>query len=263
MCMCITRDGGDCTCQAMRILDENGNYSMDQLRSVDKDWFTDTMSGTAWEILDSAMDIEEPDAAHIISIALNRKSASALVTGHMEIMRTLVALCEPHPKSHEVPFEPVKVKLIQLFGSVVDSPAFVKAYELVLKSGGSTSPTFQDLFNWADYVVDEEYRKWRPDSYQTFALYPAEFPNIVKMHLKHVWSQKPQPGSTICIAPTSLAHRLKADSKYAWRNLANDIEDVSRNLPKFGLAMMSKNDQVRSQRRRRTKQLLSGIPNWK
>ena len=65
------------------------------------------------------------------------------------------------------------------------------------------------------------------------------------MHLKHVWSHKPQPGTTTCIVPASLARRLKAYSKYAWRNLAHDIEDVSRNLPKFGLAMMSKNDQVK------------------
>ena len=49
---------GDCTCKAKPILDENGNYSMDKLRSIDNDWHTAIMGGNEWEILDSAMGIE-------------------------------------------------------------------------------------------------------------------------------------------------------------------------------------------------------------
>ena len=128
------------------------------------------MDGSDWEILDSAIDIEEPDAAHIISVALKRKNAPDLVTGHMEIMRSLVALCEPNPRSHEVPFGPVKKKLLELFGRDVDQPGFEAAYKLVVLSGGCDSPTFKDLFNWADYFVDEAFRTLPLESYSTFAL---------------------------------------------------------------------------------------------
>ena len=99
---------------------------------TDNEWHTAILAGSDWEILDSAIDIEEPDAAHIISVALNRKNATALVTGHMEIMRALVALCVPNPSSHEVPFDPVMKKLRYLFGNVVDSPALIYAYKLSL-----------------------------------------------------------------------------------------------------------------------------------
>ena len=115
---------GDCTCKAKPILDEKGNCSLDKLGIIENDWYL-AVIGSDWEILDSAIDIEEPDAAHIISVALKRKNAPALVTGHMEIMRSLVALCEPNPRSHEVPFDPVKKKLLELYGSDVDHRGFV------------------------------------------------------------------------------------------------------------------------------------------
>ena len=127
-CACDTHQTAEkCTCKAKPLLDDNGNYSLEKLRSRDSDWYTDIMGGIEWEILDCRIDIEDPDAAHIISVALNRKNSSALVTGHLEIMRTLVALCEPDPKKcFAVPFEPVKKKLFALFGSVVDLRGFVK-----------------------------------------------------------------------------------------------------------------------------------------
>ena len=66
-----------CCCKAKPILDEFGGglrYSMDKLEKADLDWYTSIVGGTEWEILSSAMDKEEPDAAHIIAIALNKKT---------------------------------------------------------------------------------------------------------------------------------------------------------------------------------------------
>ena len=45
-------------------------------------------------------------------------------TGHLEIMATLVKLCEPDPQG-AVQFEPVRDKLIELYGSAVDHPEFL------------------------------------------------------------------------------------------------------------------------------------------
>ena len=65
------------------------------------------------------MDAEEPDAALVIRIALNKKNEAAMKTGHLEIMSTLVRLCTPNPQGN-VPFEPVRDKLVDLYGSTVD-----------------------------------------------------------------------------------------------------------------------------------------------
>ena len=81
------------------------------------------------------MDIEEPDAAQVISIALNKKNEVAMKTGHLEIMSTLVSLCEPTPNG-SVPFEPVRDKLIDLYGAAVDHPDFLHAFRLVIDAWG-------------------------------------------------------------------------------------------------------------------------------
>ena len=101
-------------------------------------------------------------------------------------------------------------------------------------SGGCDSPTFKDLFNWADYFVDEGFRTLPLEPYITFASYPDKFPNIVKMQIKHAWIQQPLFGTRMCPPPTSIAHRLEGrGSTYAWPQLMDEIEEVSRCLPNF------------------------------
>ena len=82
-----------------------------------------------------AMDVEEPDASQLLSIALNKKNEVAMKTGHLEIMATLVRLCEPEPDG-SVPYEPVRDKLIDLYGAAVDHPDFVHVFKLVIDAGG-------------------------------------------------------------------------------------------------------------------------------
>ena len=53
-----------CSCASCPILDDDGNYSMAK----------DCHSGLEWELLSWKMDVEEPDGALIISIALNKKT---------------------------------------------------------------------------------------------------------------------------------------------------------------------------------------------
>ena len=65
--------------------------------------------GLEWEVLSWKMDMEEPGAAQIISIALNKNNAVAMKTGHLEIMTALVGLRVPSPNG-SVPFEPVRDK---------------------------------------------------------------------------------------------------------------------------------------------------------
>ena len=54
--------------------------------------------------------------------------------------------CEPELGTHEVPFDPVRDTLIEIYGSATDNPSFVDAFKVVLVSGGCDSPTFKYLF---------------------------------------------------------------------------------------------------------------------
>ena len=56
-------------------------YSMSKLREVDKDWRSAILGGRPWEVLSSDMDIEEPEAAGIIALALSNRAV--LVQGHL------------------------------------------------------------------------------------------------------------------------------------------------------------------------------------
>ena len=95
------------------------------------------MLGTEWEILSASIDTEEPEAAHMLSQAFNRKNEAAFPTGHFEIMRTLVSLCTPKPGTSEVAYDPLKAKMVTLFGGAAEHPSFVAAFQLVVTAGGS------------------------------------------------------------------------------------------------------------------------------
>ena len=92
------RDPRGCICDASAIYDAAGRYSLTQLHAYDSSWGDLIVQGIPFEMLDKAIDKEEPDGALVISIALNKKNEAAMKTGHTEIMNTLVSLCKPSPE---------------------------------------------------------------------------------------------------------------------------------------------------------------------
>ena len=70
-----------CVCLSSRILDEKGNYTLVKVEAHDEAWKVEAhdeawaracLTGLVWKTLCWKMDDEEPGAAQIISIALNR-----------------------------------------------------------------------------------------------------------------------------------------------------------------------------------------------
>ena len=120
-----------CTCKAKAILDEDGNYSMALLEGHDNEWHSEILTGLEWEELSWEMDVEEPDAALVISVALNKKNESAMNIGHLEIVAAMHKLLNPDPKDGSVAYEPVRDKLIELYGWNVDNPEFVFVYRFL------------------------------------------------------------------------------------------------------------------------------------
>ena len=86
-CEC-PHDHKTCECGSCPILDDNGKYSLVKVQSHDDAWARDCHSGLVWEMLSWKMDVEEPEAALVISIALNKRNEAAMKTGHLEIMAT-------------------------------------------------------------------------------------------------------------------------------------------------------------------------------
>ena len=215
-----------CTCHAKPILEEEDGrrlvYSMSKLREVDKDWHSAILGGRTWEVLSSDMDIEEPTAAGIIAKAFNAANKVALVTGHLEMMRTMKSLIKPDPHTLDMPWATVKASMVKAFGNAVLHDSFKYAFQLMLTSGGSESTTWADFFEWAGHYVDESKRMIRLESYKILAEYPLAYRNVVKMHMKTMWLTKTQKGGVLCDPPTSIAHRLKGEgAKFALPKHAN------------------------------------------
>ncbi len=123
-CECDLSVVTECKCKASRILKHNGKYDMEELKKHDKPWFDLATAGIPWEMLSWEMEIDEPDAASIIAIALNKKNEAAMKTSHTEIMNCLGNLCNPSPDELNVPWEPVRDRMIELYGAAVDNPDF-------------------------------------------------------------------------------------------------------------------------------------------
>ena len=151
-------------------------------------------------------------------------------TGHGEIMSTLTTLCKPDPTG-VVLFEPVRDKLIELFGSQVDHPDFVFAFRLVNDAGGAASKHMKDLFEFTTVYVNEKLRKMRMEAYAIVAPYPIEYPKIKNACLKWAWKQTPNKGW--CQLPPSISHRFASESKFQMIDFMTELEATFLELSKI------------------------------
>eukprot|EP00959_Pyramimonas_sp_CCMP1952_P324832 6799268-Pyramimonas_sp.AAC.1 len=70
-------------------------------------------------------------------------------TGILEIMATLQGLCKPDPRGC-VPFEPVRDKLVDLYGAEAENPDFLSLFKVVCDAGGHGRLHLQGLRAFAD-----------------------------------------------------------------------------------------------------------------
>ena len=213
------------------------------MRTFDPSWADQVDKGLPWELLDPIMDTEEPGAALIISIALNKRNEAAMQTGHTEVMKTLVGLCKPDPRNGlTVPFEPVRDKMVELYGSFVDHPDFHHAFRLVMDAGGSESPHMRDLHDFTSVHVNPKLRKLRFEAYGMVAPLPFQYPRLKNALLKWAWKQTPV--RTWCPVPPSIQHRLDEQSKYSMIPACSAIEEAMITMSQCASAV-AENDRQR------------------
>ena len=232
-CDCGAHSRGDgegkCECPCKMILDEKGCYDLERLRAHDASWSEHVEKGIGWELLVPEMDDEEPDAALVISIAQNKKNEACMSTAHTEVMKTLVGLCKPDPNGDRtVLFEPIRERMIDLYGAIVDHPDFHHAFRLVLDAGGCDSPHMKDMNDFTSVHVNQHFRKLRFETYAVVAVLPIEYPALKNGLVKWAWKQKPVKGW--CPVPPTLQHRLDPKSKHHMPRAATQIEDAMRGM---------------------------------
>ena len=240
----ITRGSGEeCTCKACPILDADGNYSLALLQAHDRPWHDLCLTGMAWEVLSWKIDVEEPEAALVISIALNKKNEAAMKTGGLEVWNTLVGLCKPDPSTGVYPYEPIRDKMIELYGSAADSPHFLSMFRLVLDAGGAESPHLVDLKEFTTVHVNPKLRKMRDETYSVLAPYPEKFPRVKNACIKWAWKQPPD--RNWCKVPPNIAYRFQADSKTGMLDLMEAVETALATLSKTASTVVERTTKVK------------------
>ena len=145
-------------------------------------------------------------------------------TSHTEIMNCLGALCNPRPGGHEVPWEPVRDRMIELYGPAVDHPDFFSAFRLMLDLGGGNSPHAQDLKEFTACFVNAKVRKMRFEAYPVVTGVPLTYPKVKVAMMKWAWKQDTTRGW--CQLPLSITHRVEADSKFQMRQVISDLDAI-------------------------------------
>ena len=95
-------------------------------------------------------------------------------------------LCQPGKDDLDgkVPFQHVREKMLEFFGSQVDHQEFHKAFIFILDAGGADSPHLKDLNSFTAVFVNPKKRKMRFEAYGVVVTYPLEFPRIKVACLK-------------------------------------------------------------------------------
>jgi hypothetical protein len=227
-----------CTCKARPILDENGNYSMSLLEGHDLDWFRDIQAGLEWEELRWEMDEEEPDAALVISVSLNKKNEAAMETGHLEIFTAMKNLLNPDPANGVVEYEPVRDQLIEWYGSSVNNLDLVFVFRFAMAAGGKDSIWLQRMGDFTTIFVNQKKRKMQMCVYAVIAPYPVAVPGVKNACLKWSWRQTPRLGW--CQIPADISHRFNDESKYEWCDIMTALEEVFSALYDVASAVVDK-----------------------
>ena len=183
------------------------------------------------------IDEDDPEAAWVISVALNKKNEAAMEIAHTEVMTSLVGLCKPEPGKPPtvVVFEPVRDKLVELYGSIVDHPDFHHAFRLVMDSGGYESPRMADLHDFTSVHVNPKLRKLRFEAYGVVTPLPYEDPRMKNALLKWAWKQSPV--RTWCPLPPALGWRCNKESRYAMPLFFRECEEAMIMMSKCALAV--------------------------
>ena len=144
-------------------------------------------------------------------------------TAHTEVMHTLVKLCKTDPYSGAVAFEPIRDKMLELYGSTIDHPDFHHAFRVVMDSGGSKSPHMKDMHDFTSVHVNPRMRKLRLETYAVVAPLAVDRPRLKNALVKWAWKQPPVRGW--CPVSPSIAHRLDSQSRFQMTKACKGIEE--------------------------------------
>ena len=158
-------------------------------------------NGVLFEVLSWKMDVEQPDAASIISHALNQPQTLAMHQTEQQAIEVLNGLAIPQNahSAQALAFSTVREKARAHLGHVVDDLEFVDLYEYCSNLGMGKTSFMQDLMQYMSAFVDPKKRRLKFSAFADANKLGLECPRLKVALIKKSYRSKPVKG--ICPNP--------------------------------------------------------------
>ena len=159
--------------------------------------------GMLFEVLSWKMDVEQPDAASIISHALNQPQTLAMHQTEQQAIEVLNGLAIPQNAhaAQALAFSTVREKAREHLGHVVDDLEFVDLYEYCSNLGMGKTSFMQDLMQYMSAFVDPKKRRLKFSAFADANKLGLECPRLKVALIKKSYRSKPVKG--ICPNPNA------------------------------------------------------------
>ena len=177
----------------------DSNGCLDQAAVAEKDEPLEFLikKGLLMETLSYKMLLEEPEAASLISQALNKGQEAACRTSELTALAVLtgtIALHEEGKVWRELDYQTIQEKLRSELDYFVDEPEFIEMFECVISLGAHTNSYIQELLEFGDRFVDSKFRQLRLSAFTEVNKIPGSCPRSKLAILKRAYRKKPQYG---------------------------------------------------------------------
>ena len=161
--------------------------------------------GMLMEVLSYKMDIEEPDAASIISQALNKGQDAALRTTELTAVAVLkgeiIAQKSSIGLTAEVAYATVKERVRKELDTYVDEPEFIDLFNFLISVGVGKNTYIDGFLDFGSRFVDAKLRQLRLSAFSEAGKVDDRCPRTKIALLKRAYRKKPTNG--YCPSPES------------------------------------------------------------
>lgn len=155
----------------------DGRLSLDMLKERDSAFAEAVESGLKWEVLEAAMEQEEPDACIVIQAALNCRNSIALVNHEMQCLASMSRMISSTLDRGEVAsFSHVREALQKSMPELVKDDHILDAFRFVVDMGSDKEAYLMDLLRFHEKFVDAKLRKLNMKFFQLLNTLPGDVP---------------------------------------------------------------------------------------
>ena len=153
------------------------------------------------DVLSYKMDEEEPNAAAIISEALNSSHQLAMASSEMSAVSALNgAIIEMNANHGQgIAYATARDKVRQQLPIMADDPDFPEVFEFLIHTGAGTNTYVQNLLDYAEKFVDAGKRRLRLSAFGVVNKLPMDAPWTKIAVVKRAYRGKPNAG--YCASP--------------------------------------------------------------